>query len=143
MAVSQISAVQFRKATTNSDAIRMMCIQYNEVLLSQARITAACNVMHVVEARFCRWLLQSADRAESDTLELTQEFLAERSTHSGTIRSASVGVVTPAVSKLSESIRGTVSDVSACVTDSSKAGLRLTISVAGIHPLAGSDQVQG
>jgi hypothetical protein len=88
VAVSQISAVQFRKATANSDAIRMMSIQYNEVLLSQARITAACNVMHVVEARFCRWLLQSADRAESDTLELTQEFLAERSTHSGTIRSA-------------------------------------------------------
>jgi CRP-like cAMP-binding protein len=77
MAVSQISAVQFRKATANSNAIRMMCIQYNEVLLSQARITAACNVMHVVEARFCRWLLQSLDRAESDILELTQEFLAE------------------------------------------------------------------
>jgi CRP-like cAMP-binding protein len=77
LAVSQISAVQFRKATANSDPIRMMCIQYNEVLLSQARITAACNAMHVVEARFCRWLLQSADRAESDTLGLTQEFLAE------------------------------------------------------------------
>jgi CRP-like cAMP-binding protein len=75
MAVSQISAVQFRKVTANSDAIRMMCIQYNEVLLSQARITAACNAMHVVEARFCRWLLQSADRGESDTVELTQEFL--------------------------------------------------------------------
>jgi Crp-like helix-turn-helix domain len=29
------------------------------------------------EARFCRWLLQSVDRAESDTLTLTQEFLAE------------------------------------------------------------------
>jgi CRP-like cAMP-binding protein len=77
MAVSKISAVKFRKATANSDAIRMMCIQYNEVLLSQARITAACNAMHVVEGRFCRWLLQSADRAESDTLTLTQEFLAE------------------------------------------------------------------
>ena len=74
---SQISAVQFRKVTASSDAIRMMCIQYNEVLLSQARITAACNATHVVEARFCRWLLQSVDRAESDTLELTQEFLAE------------------------------------------------------------------
>src|SRR6266403_4128758 len=77
MAVSKISATKFRKATANSDAIRMMCVQYNEVLLSQARITAACNAMHVVEARFCRWLLQSADRAESDTLTLTQELIAE------------------------------------------------------------------
>src|SRR6187399_1942143 len=77
MAVSQISAVQFRKAAASSAAIRMMCIQYNEVLLSQARITAACNALHVIEARFCRWLLQSADRAGSDTVALTQEFLAE------------------------------------------------------------------
>ena len=77
MAVSKISATKFRKATANSAAIRVMCIQYNEVLLSQARITAACNAMHVVEARFCRWLLQSADRAASDTLTLTQELIAE------------------------------------------------------------------
>jgi CRP-like cAMP-binding protein len=27
--------------------------------------------------RFCRWLLQSADRAASDKVGLTQEFLAE------------------------------------------------------------------
>jgi Crp-like helix-turn-helix domain len=37
----------------------------------------ACNISHQVEARFCRWLLQSHDRAESDTVPLTQEFLSE------------------------------------------------------------------
>jgi CRP-like cAMP-binding protein len=75
--VSKIPAPQFRKVAAQSDAIRNMCIQYNEVLLSQARVTAACNALHVVEARFCRWLLQTADRAESSTVALTQEFLAE------------------------------------------------------------------
>ncbi len=75
--VSRIPASRFRSAATKSDAVRNMCIQYNEVLLSQARITAACNALHIVEARFCRWLLQSADRAESSTVALTQEFLAE------------------------------------------------------------------
>jgi CRP-like cAMP-binding protein len=75
--VSKISASQFRKATVQSEAVRNMCIQYNEVLLSQARVTAACNALHVVEARFCRWLLQTADRAESDNVALTHEFLAE------------------------------------------------------------------
>ena len=30
-----------------------------------------------MEARFCRWLLQSRDRAESDTVPLTQEFIPE------------------------------------------------------------------
>ena len=71
MTVSRIPASQFRKAAAQSEAIRNMCIQYNEVLLSQARVTAACNALHVVEARFCRWLLQTADRAESDTVALT------------------------------------------------------------------------
>jgi CRP-like cAMP-binding protein len=40
-------------------------------------VTAACNALHPIEARFCRWLLQSADRAAGDTVSLTQELLAE------------------------------------------------------------------
>ena len=77
MAVTRIDAAQFRKAVDHSDAVRDLCIRYNEVLLLHARVTAACNAVHSVEARFCRWLLQSADRAESDTVQLTQDFLAE------------------------------------------------------------------
>src|ERR1700676_4720300 len=65
--VTKISATQFRRAVAGSDAIRDLCIQYNEVLLSQARVTAACNAMHVIEARFCRWLLQSAESAWKKT----------------------------------------------------------------------------
>ncbi len=75
--VSKISATQFRKAATANEVIRNLCIQYNEILLLQARVTAACNALHLVEPRFCRWLLQSADRAGGDTVILTQEFLAE------------------------------------------------------------------
>jgi len=77
MAVTMITAPQFRKAVDNSAEVRDLCLGYNEVLLQQARVTAACNALHPVEARFCRWLLQSADRAESDRVQLTQEFLAE------------------------------------------------------------------
>jgi CRP-like cAMP-binding protein len=73
----RLSAVQFRKAVSGSPAILSLCIRYNEILLSQARISAACNLAHAVKARFCRWLLQAHDRAESDTLPLTQEFLSE------------------------------------------------------------------
>jgi len=47
------------------------------VLLSQARGTAACNALHSIEARFCRWLLQYANRAASATVTLRQELLAE------------------------------------------------------------------
>jgi CRP-like cAMP-binding protein len=77
LACSKIAATHFRTVATASDPVRDLCIRYNEVLLSQARVTAACNALHAIEARFCRWLLQSADRASSDTLAPTQEFLAE------------------------------------------------------------------
>jgi len=74
---ARISATQFRRAVSGSKAISEMCVRYNEALLAQARITAACNISHGIEARFCRWLLQSRDCAESDVVPLTQEFLSE------------------------------------------------------------------
>jgi CRP-like cAMP-binding protein len=77
MFASKMNSTALRKAAGNSKPIANLCIRSNEMLLAQARITAACNALHHVEARFCRWLLQTRDRAESDTIPLTQEFLAE------------------------------------------------------------------
>jgi CRP-like cAMP-binding protein len=77
MFVSKIPSTEMRKAVAASKPIADLCLRYNEVLLAQAGITAACNALHQVEARFCRWLLQTRDRAESDTIMLTQEFLSE------------------------------------------------------------------
>lgn len=74
---SKIASDRFRTVVATSEQLRNLCIEYNEALLSQARVIAACNALHSVEARFCRWLLQSADRANSDTVALTQEFLGE------------------------------------------------------------------
>src|SRR5260221_13246106 len=74
---SKIAAAPFKRAVAASEAIRDICVHYNEVMLPQARITAACNALHPVEERFCRWLLQSVDRAASETVGLTQELLAE------------------------------------------------------------------
>lgn len=74
---NKIASAPFRRAVASSEVLRSLCVRYNEVLLSQARITAACNALHHIDQRFCRWLLQSADRAASDTVTLTQELLAE------------------------------------------------------------------
>ena len=38
---------------------------------------AACNRLHEVEERLARWLLMSADRIGSNSVPLTQEFLAQ------------------------------------------------------------------
>jgi CRP-like cAMP-binding protein len=45
--------------------------------LAQMSQSVLCNRMHTVDARLARWLLTSADRMESETLNLTQEFLAQ------------------------------------------------------------------
>ena len=77
IAALRISASQFRKAVTASKALANLCINDGEMLLAQARVTAACNALHTVEARFARWLLQTSAITESDTITLTQEFLSE------------------------------------------------------------------
>ena len=77
MFASKIASTDFRKAVSSSRAIADLCIRFNEGLLAQARIGAACNAVHHIEARFCRWLLQTRDRAESDTIMVTHEFLAQ------------------------------------------------------------------
>ena len=77
IAALRISASQFRKAVTASKALANLCINDSEMLLAQARVTAACNALHTVEARFARWLLQTSAITESDTITLTQEFLSE------------------------------------------------------------------
>jgi CRP-like cAMP-binding protein len=43
----------------------------------QVSQSVLCNRMHEVGARLARWLLTSADRMESESLHLTQEFLSQ------------------------------------------------------------------
>ena len=45
--------------------------------LVQVSQSVLCNRIHEVDARLARWLLTSADRMESESLNLTQEFLAQ------------------------------------------------------------------
>jgi Mn-dependent DtxR family transcriptional regulator len=38
--------------------------------------TAACNSLHSMDERICRWILITNDRVQCDEFPLTQEFLA-------------------------------------------------------------------
>ncbi len=49
---------------------------YMQTLMNQFAQTAACNRLHSVEERCCRWLLMCHDRVKSDEFLLTQEFLS-------------------------------------------------------------------
>lgn len=72
-----ISAEDFRKLVADSTTMAELCLRNADILLDQARITAACNSFHSVEERYCRWLLHTADRAESDHFALKQVLLSE------------------------------------------------------------------
>ncbi len=74
---SRITAQHFRTAVGQSNTLKDQIILHNEGLMAQVQYTAACNSLHKLEARLCRWILQTRDRADSDELPLTQEFLAE------------------------------------------------------------------
>ena len=65
------------KRELERDPILLRLIEhYARYLLSQVAQTAACNRLHSVEERSCRWLLVAHDNALSDRFPLTQEFLA-------------------------------------------------------------------
>lgn len=77
LVASQIAAASFRKAVQASDPLRNLIVRYNEVLLGQVQVTAACNALHSIHARLARWILQTRDKVEGDTIPLTQELLSE------------------------------------------------------------------
>jgi len=59
-----------------STHIRSLFVSYSETLLAQVQQTVACNGMHTVRERICRWLLMMHDRADGENLSYTHEFLA-------------------------------------------------------------------
>ena len=60
----------------HSDHVRNLFVSYSETLLSQVQQTVACNSMHTIEERICRWLLMMHDRAQGKSLPYTHEFLS-------------------------------------------------------------------
>ena len=74
--VSRIKAERLRTITAGSPLLRDVILRHCDALLANAQQSVACNALHDVEERFCRWLLVCHDRLEGDELLLTQEFLA-------------------------------------------------------------------
>ena len=73
----RITAPHLHRAWEQSAQIRDLIDRHNEALFAHAIHSVACNALHSVEARFCRWLLSCDDRIDSSTVALTQEFLAD------------------------------------------------------------------
>jgi CRP-like cAMP-binding protein len=59
-----------------SGALQNLFLRYTQALLTQMSQTAVCNRHHSLDQQLCRWLLLSLDRLPSNTLNMTQELIA-------------------------------------------------------------------
>ena len=57
--------------------MRRLLILYHTAFQIQVSQAVACNGLHSVHQRCCRWLLMTQDRAHSNVFPMTHEFLAE------------------------------------------------------------------
>ena len=66
-----------REEVSRDSALRRLLVLYHTAFLAQVSQAVACNGLHSVYQRCCRWLLMTQDRAHSDVFPMTHEFLAE------------------------------------------------------------------
>lgn len=67
----------FREEFLKGGPLLQLVHSFLYMQMTQMTQSVLCNRLHAVEARLARWLLASADRMESEELQLTQEFLAQ------------------------------------------------------------------
>jgi hypothetical protein len=72
----RMGAKAFATQLDGSAALRKLIARYTFVVMKQIVQTAACTRYHVIEQRLARWLLMTADRAHSQSFDITQAFLA-------------------------------------------------------------------
>ncbi len=72
----RIEAVRLRQEAERNSALCKAILKYQAALLSQSMQLIACNGLHTIQQRCCRWLLTTRDRSDSDEIVLTHEFLA-------------------------------------------------------------------
>lgn len=72
----RIKAEILKEAFDRGGALQKILYRYIHTTIVLGSQTAACNRLHHIEARLCRWLLMSSDGVGSQELFLTHEFLA-------------------------------------------------------------------
>lgn len=75
-AALRINAASFQRLLRESLVLHQRLKRYLYVVMNQLARTAACHHFHQIEMRLARWLLMTQDRAGTQYLQLTHEFLA-------------------------------------------------------------------
>lgn len=72
----KVRAEVFKRAYDESLEVRRLMNRYIHVVVVNGSHAAACNRLHRLEERFCKWLLMSCDGVGSDEVDLTHDYLA-------------------------------------------------------------------
>jgi CRP-like cAMP-binding protein len=72
----RLPAARLRHRANESPHLLRLLVCHSLANLAQAHQSVACNALHDVGQRLCRWLLMSEDRTASDVVRLTQQYLA-------------------------------------------------------------------
>jgi len=73
----RMPAGDFQAELRRNGALVTILGRYTQALITQVAQSSACNRVHTMRARCARWLLQTHDRVDSDSFQLTQRFLAQ------------------------------------------------------------------
>jgi CRP-like cAMP-binding protein len=92
----RMSAARFSEFVTGSQngGLHLALNRYTQALMSMIARAVACNALHSVQQRACRWLLTTHDRMAADEFILTQEFLSQM-----------LGVTRPSVNEVARELQ--------------------------------------
>jgi CRP-like cAMP-binding protein len=74
---AKMSRAAFTRAMGSMPPFRRLMFAYVQAFLEQVLVSVACNGAHSLKERLARWLLMMGDRGDDDTLQITQNLLAE------------------------------------------------------------------
>jgi len=91
-----------------------LLLRYTNAFMGMVAQSGACNTLHPLEERMCRWILMTHDRVQQDQFPLTQEFLADM-----------LGVRRPSLSKVAGELKreGLINYTRGSVTVTDRKGL--------------------
>ena len=72
----RIDRERLRAQADEHPALKELIFRYAQAAMTLVQQNAACNAIHALTPRLCKWLLSSQDRIGDDVIPLTQEFLA-------------------------------------------------------------------
>jgi CRP-like cAMP-binding protein len=88
----RLAATKLVDEMSRDTPMRKLLLRYAALSLCQVSQAVACNGLHSVRRRCCRWLLMTHDRVEGDEFPMTHEFLAQML---GVRRASVTTVLTP------------------------------------------------